>query len=554
MASTDGRDWVSFNGEIYNYLEIRAELMRAGFSFRTGTDTEVILAAYRAWGVDCFSRFNGMWGIALWDGAHRHLVLSRDRLGVKPLFFTTTAKGLVFSSEIKAILSTGLVAPRLNLRVAIDYLKWSMVNHHDETFFADIGSFPAGHYAVIDERLTVHPKPFWSIEVGNAPETTEMEEAAPRFREIFRDSVALRMRSDVPVGSCLSGGLDSSAIVCQATELISGGADPLHIFNAASEDIRFDERQWCRLVQQRTGAHAHYVFPDGDGFATELDQLVWHQEEPFTTASIYAQWAIMRAARESGIPVLLDGQGADEGLCGYRKYYFFYLRELLAKGDIPTLLWEGMSLVLRGDRGLLRWRDGTRYLPAFLRRAAVDLSSVLTQHGRDLWNESSLDLGGARSIRERQILDLQRYSVPSLLRYEDRNSMAWSVETRVPFLDYRLVEWLVSLDAGLKLRGGQTKAVMREGLRGLVPDRILDRRDKMGFVTAQELWMKARLGEMAKECLRGRDFPLSSIIDGRRLANAFDPGDQGPPAIQQADVFRVFILANWMRRFHVAFH
>ena len=553
MASPDGKDWVCFNGEIYNYLELRQELADSGFVFGTGTDTEVVLAAYRAWGVECFKRFNGMWGIALWDGRRNRLVLSRDRLGVKPLYFAVVQGALVFSSEIKAILSTGVVKPKLNIPVAMDFLKWSMVNHRDETFFAQIQAFPPGHFAVIDEGCSVEPQSYWVLETEESQGIIGMEEAACRFADLFRDSVNLRMRSDVPVGSCLSGGLDSSAIVCQADLLRPVGAEPLHTFNAASEDPKFDERVWCRLVNERVEASATHIFPSAEGFAAEFDDLIWHQEEPFTSASIYAQWAIMRAARAARIPVLLDGQGADEGLCGYRKYYAFYLRSLLRKLDFSSLLREAIDLVRNGDRGLLRWREGARYLPSILRRRVIDLSSVLTPEGEMAWGESHLDLGTASSIGVRQRLDLTRYSVPSLLRYEDRNSMAWSIETRVPFLDYRLVEWLVKLEPGLKLRGGQTKAVMRKALRGMVPDKILDRRDKMGFVTAQEFWMKEALRPAVENCLRDPDFPLARLIDPDATLQAYQRWVSGQSALAQGDVFRVFVLARWMRRFNVQF-
>ena len=551
MASPDGKDWICFNGEIYNYLELRAELSKSGFSFHTGTDTEVVLAAYRAWGTECFKRFNGMWGIALWDGSRNCLVLSRDRMGVKPLFFASVPGTLVFSSEIKAILGTGLVEPQLNVGVAMDYLKWSMVNHRNETFFARISAFPPGHFAVVDERRVVVPQAFWSLDVKPVPESLGMEDAAARFAELFRDAVELRMRSDVPVGSCLSGGLDSSAIVCQADRLRTEQAGYLHTFNAASEAPQFDERVWCRLVNEQVGANAHHVFPSAEGFSADLDELVWHQEEPFTSASIYAQWAIMRSAREAGIPVLLDGQGADEELCGYRKYYLFYMRELLGKRDFPSFVREGVALYRNGDRGLLRWREGARYLPAFLRRGVADLSAVLTKRGLEAWAASSLNIGKAQSIGQRQFLDLTRFSVPSLLRYEDRNSMAWSIESRVPFLDYRLVEWLVNLEPGLKLRGGQTKALMRKALRGMIPDQILDRRDKMGFETAQEVWMKGSLAPLINECLISPRFPLISLVDAMALHQAYGRWQSGMSGLGHADIFRVFVLARWMERFNV---
>jgi asparagine synthase (glutamine-hydrolysing) len=550
MNSHDGKDWICFNGEIYNYLEIRAELSKSGFSFRTGTDTEVILAAYRAWGVDCFKRFNGMWGIALWDGSRKCLVLSRDRFGVKPLFFAVKSEAIVFSSEIKAILRTGVVSPKLNVSVAMDYLKWSLVNHNNETFFSDIMSFPPGHYAIVDERQIVDPIAFWTLKVSPQPELLGISDASNKFINLFEDAVSLRMRSDVPVGSCLSGGLDSSAIVCAANELQSH-ANRIHTFNAASEDPRFDERYWCEIVNKKIDANFHHIFPGPEGFIDDLDNLIWHQEEPFTSTSIYAQWAIMRAARESNIPVLLDGQGADEALCGYRKYYFFYMKDLFKKYNFYTLFKEVFGLAANGDRGLLRWQEGVRYLPSILKARVNDISTVLTPQGLEAWSESFIDLGNSLTIANRQALDLTSFSVPSLLRYEDRNSMAWSIETRVPFLDYRLVEWLVNLAPSLKMHGGQTKALMRKALFGKVPDQILNRRDKMGFVTAQEVWMREHLSPLIKKSILSQNFPLSSLIDSNLLYLAYERWRSGAVGLGQSDVFRIFILAKWAEKFNV---
>lgn len=552
MSSPEGRDWISYNGEVYNYLELRRELETEGFTFKGGSDTEVVLAAYRAWGLSCFERFNGMWAIALWDGEYRRLVLSRDRLGVKPLFYTRTPDALLFASEIKAILATGVLSPRVNASVAIDYLKWSMVNHRHDSFFSDIHSLPPGHYAVIDDRLSdVRPQPFWSLQAPAVHVSMGMDEASEQFAELFRDAVRLRLRSDVPIGSCLSGGLDSSAIVCQAHELRPAEAGPLHTFNSASTDPRFDERRWCELVNDRIGAAGHHVFPSGEAFEQDLDALIWHQEEPFTSASIYAQWAVMRDARANAIPVLLDGQGADEGLCGYRKFYMFHLANLWRGRCFGHLASELFALATRGDRGLLRWREGARYLPAFLRGRVPSVSGLLNPGAVSLWQESELPLGGAGAIAERQVADLTRFSVPSLLRYEDRNSMAWSIESRVPFLDYRLVEWLVSVPADVKLSGGHTKAVMRRALRRLVPDAILDRRDKMGFVTAQELWMRDALRPAIERCFSDPEFPLSFLVDPTAVLREYRLWLTGQSKLPQQDFFRLFLLARWMKRFDV---
>ena len=551
MSSVEGGDWISYNGEIYNYLELRDELEAAGHTFTTDSDTEVVLCAYQAWGTDCFKRFNGMWAMALWDGQRGRLVLSRDRLGVKPLYYSNVSDGLVFASEIKAILSTERIKPRLNLQVAMDFLKWSIVNHRDDSFFKDVHALPAGCFAIVDETRSVVPQSYWSLSCEADQFVADSEHAEAKFAELFRGAVALRLRSDVPVGSCLSGGLDSSAIVCQAQDLRVSKHEPIQTFSASSDDPRFDERKWCQIVNDTVGAASHYVFPSGEGFRRDLDDLIWHQEEPFTSASIYAQWSVMSAARESGVPVLLDGQGADEGLCGYRKFYLFYLRELASSGRWIRAIREGISLILRGDRGLLRWREGVRYLPKLLRSRLPSIADYLTPAGLSAWDTSALQLGGGRSVRDRQIQDMTRLSVPSLLRYEDRNSMAWSIESRVPFLDYRLVEWLVCLPTSLKLSRGRTKALMRDSLRGLVPNAILDRRDKMGFGTAQEEWMRTSLSQEIEQCFSAKNFPLAKIVEQSALINAFNLWQKGESVLPQQEFFRLFILARWMRCFNV---
>lgn len=549
MSSPGGDVWICFNGEIYNYVELRNELIELGFSFSTATDTEVALMAYKAWGVECFNKFNGMWALALWDDKKKKIILSRDRLGVKPLYYASANESLIFASEIKAILSTGLVDKKINMPVAIDYLKWAIVDHSNDTFFDGVYAFPAGHYAVIDESGVIRPVSFWSLETQSELNKFDLDEAIHRFRNLFMDSVRLRLRSDVPVGACLSGGLDSSAIVCQANQLRGSQTEKLHTFNAASKDPRYDERSWCDVVNKDIDANAHYVFPNSEEFQDELDRLIWHQEEPFTSASIYAQWTLMKEARNSHIPVLLDGQGADEILCGYRKYYIFYLQEIIKKKNLLSFAREFISLLRFGDRGIFRLHEGKRYLPKFFRRD--HLMKSLTDKGKTLWSRSSINISSAGSISDRQILDIRKYSVPSLLRYEDRNSMAWSIETRVPFLDYRLVEWLVNISTNIKLSGGRTKYLLRTAMRGIVPDAILDRRDKMGFVTEQEQWMRDNLFTTIEKCFMDKDFPLSSILDKNALVEMLTDWKNNKPGIAYSDIFRIFVLARWMRRFDV---
>jgi asparagine synthase (glutamine-hydrolysing) len=555
FVSTDEHLAMVYNGEVYNYVELRQELEASGVQFRTATDSEVVLEAYRKWGTDCFSRFNGMWALAIWDKRQGRLVLSRDRFGIKPLHLTQHEGKLYFASEIKALLTLPGLPRRLNKSIAADFLRWGTVNHTQETFFQGIMAFPPGHFASIDMSQAPVPMPvaFWRPPSADrlAARSVSAADAEEEFRTLFASAVDLRLRSDVPVGACLSGGLDSSAIVCKVAEGLPKN-HRLATFTSASTDPAFDERNWSDLVIEKCGTEPHTVFPAEQGFGTDLDALILTQEEPFPTASIYAQYLLMKSARDADVPVLLDGQGADEALCGYRKYLVYALLESAKQNQWGGFLSGLTSLAIRGDRGLLRLSEGVRYLPSFLRRGNADpMGGVVQTEFLDTWNASSpgSTLTTYRSS-ERQIDDLLRFSVPPLLRYEDRNSMAWSIESRVPFLDFRLVEYLLELPTKAKISKGQTKALMRNALRGLVPDAILDRRDKMGFVTAQNQWMRGSLGKAISGAFRAPDFALGALVDAERAETLLSAEGYWAGASLNA-AFRIFILNRWAQLHNV---
>ncbi|MCV2218230.1 asparagine synthase (glutamine-hydrolyzing) [Thauera sp. Sel9] len=551
MSYADGRYWITYNGEVYNYRELREELRSRGCTFRSESDTEVVLAAYSQWGADCFARFNGMWALAIWDAVEQKLILSRDRFGVKPLHFRVQNNTLWFSSEIKGVLAGATAPTQANDRVVHDYLVFGTINASNETFFDGIAAFPPGCHATVSaQNLVPSPKPYWHLELGlGEGKVPSFEEACDTFRELITSAVKLRMRSDVPVGACLSGGLDSSSIVSLMARIASSS---VHTFTARFSEPEFDESLWAQRVIDATGVVGHMAEPTESALIDDFAQLVWHQEEPFSTASLYAQWAVMREARRNSIPVLLDGQGADEILGGYRKFYAFHVLSLLRQKRFIHASREALAVLLNGDRGYWRWHEGIRYLPAFLRPDGFKVEDFLRPSSRALSAASTVALGATSDIRERQMLDLNHYSVPSLLRYEDRNSMAWSVESRVPFLDYRLVEFAVRLPIGHKLRAGRTKAVLRHGLRGIVPDQILDRRDKMGFVTPQSQWMNGSLGKhMEDACLDAAQI-LGRWVDVQALLRAWRTMPPAERQTAQAVVFRIGTLARWLNRFNIS--
>eukprot|EP00439_Symbiodinium_sp_Y106_P088927 s1_g1463.t1 len=551
FVTSDEQLSMVYNGEVYNYLELRQELEAKGTRFRTATDSEVVLEAYRTWGTDCFARFNGMWALAIWDNRTKRLVLSRDRFGIKPLHLTQHKGKLYFASEIKSLLAIANLRRRLNTEIAADFLRWGTVNHTLATFFEGISCFPPGHFASIDATHDIrpHPVPFWRPPGDGqlAARHISASDAEEEFRALFGSAVALRLRSDVPVGACLSGGLDSSAIVCKVAEGLPAD-HRLATFTSASKDPAFDERRWSDLVIDQCRTEPHAIFPQENGLTADLDDLILAQEEPFPTASIYAQYLLMKEARGAGVPVLLDGQGADEALCGYRKYLIYGILENAQQNQWIKVVSGLAGLVLRGDRGLLRLSEGVRYLPGFLRRGKADPMAAAVRPGfAETWNASrpGSSLSTYRSS-ERQIDDLLRFSVPPLLRYEDRNSMAWSIESRVPFLDYRLVEFLLELPTSLKVSNGQTKALMRNALRGLVPDPILDRRDKMGFVTPQHSWMRSGLGDDIVRAFQAPDFRLGSLLDAGEVEGLTRAEGYWAGASLNA-AFRVFILDRWAK-------
>ena len=546
IASSDGSCWIVFDGEIYNVAELRSELEALGARFLTGTDAEVVIAAYQLCGTDCFRRFNGMWALVLWDQRKACLVLSRDRLGIKPLHYTRCPGGWIFASEIKGLLAACLEKPRMHAALALDFLELAAVSHTEDTLFQGIKSFPPGSYAVLHSPSDeVTPKKFWSLE-DPPPEglPSTFAEACEHFSRLLQDAVRLRLGRAARLGACLSGGLDSSAIVCQAS---AQAGDALDCFTAGSESPKLDERHWARMITDRTGSRAHPVLPTAQGFSEALEALIWHQEEPFASSSVFAQWLIMAKARETGTDVLLGGQGADEILCGYRKYAVFRLLELLRAGRYHLFLAELLGLAYRGDRGTWDWRSGRRHLSGWLLPRSKALAFLPPADAAP--SRSLRPITG--TIRDRQILDVTALSLPSLLRYQDRNARAFGVETRAPFLDHRLVEWCVALPPEFKLAGGRTKRLLRDAARGQVPQAIIDRRDKIGFATDQDGWIRGAMAAAFRSTFEDLPSALRDLVDQTALTAEFDRYLAGRSALGHQEFFRVFILARWIERMGV---
>jgi asparagine synthase (glutamine-hydrolysing) len=546
MQIDDGCFCVTFNGEIYNYKEIRIELLRLGHSFNSGTDTEVLLRSYQQWGEECLHRFNGMWSFAIFDRPAQKLFCARDRFGVKPFYFVASDSAFYFASEIKQVLAASGIKREANSAVVADFLEWGLQDHRKETSFMGVSQLLAGHSLSL--KLSDHLRPriskYWELQT-HPPLQISPETAVDEFRNRFADSVSLRLRSDVPVGVALSGGLDSSAILCVAKRLWPEST--FQAFSACFTQPGLDERAYICAILAATKSVRHWAFPDSGSFWKNLETIVYHQDEPVGGPSVFAQWSVMQDARDNGVPVLLGGQGGDESLCGYRKYYFFHLWHLFRNAD-PLVFSESLAFLSSGTSS--SWSAGTigRYLPELLRKRGSALQRLATPALREASKDARYLVGAADSIADRQKIDLQITSLPKLLRHEDRNSMAHSIESRLPFLDYRLVEFAVRCPAGLKLRDGWSKWMLRESLAGTLPDQVRLRKSKLGFNTPEAEWMKQGLRNGHRNLCDPSTVRLGSLLKPESLAlecARFLEGASG--SLPPETLFRALSLELWAR-------
>jgi asparagine synthase (glutamine-hydrolysing) len=539
FSSADGAQQLVFNGEIYNYLELREELRAKGHRFRSETDTEVILAGYREWGDRCVERFNGMWAFAIWDRARRALFCSRDRLGIKPFYYRVTSETFAFASE-PWVLGSREARPA----AVRDYLEQGYVDAEDETFFAGVFRLPPAHSLTVTAD-GMKLRRYWSLEPSDPP-----DDPVAAVRALFLDAVRLQLRSDVPVGTCLSGGIDSSSI---AVAVAHHGHERQKTVTAYFEDAGFDERPFARAVVERTGAEAYWVsFQDRD-LVADLPAIVRAQGEPFGSTSICAGWYVMREARTAGLTVMLDGQGGDEVLAGYRASFGYRLSDLLLAGRIAESMRELRAFAQVHGRGWAAVALATPHVPERLRLAARGrlrgASTLLADELRGAPTDVS-ENGNAFPDRLRRQLHLllTRRGLPELLRYEDRNSMAHSLEARVPLLDHRLVELLFSLPGDELIRGGQTKSVLRRALSDLLPSEVRARRDKLGFVTPEGRFLRGALGELAADVFASGSFRNRGFVDERAAASRLARHRRGETRAGM-ELWRALNLELWAREF-----
>ncbi len=536
MKNRDASLVITYNGELYNYIELRDELVKRGHVFLTKTDTEVLLAAYQEWGRECLPRFNGMWAFAIWDTRKRTLFCARDRFGEKPFYYFYDGSTLIFSSEIKALLMK-MSKVRANESLIYDYLLHGMLDHTEETFFQSVKKLPPASWMEIGENMQLGK--YWDFEVSNENGYDYNSSIKDEIRELFVDSVRIRLRSDVPVGSCLSGGIDSSSIV-SVIDRFFPGSHQFQTFSACFDDPSLDERTYIEAVKKNTSILPHYTFPQPEQFDADLEKLLWHQEEPFGSTSIFAQWCV---AQESSryVKVLLDGQGADEGLCGYRKFYFFYLKKLLEKRFFSRFIWEGISFFSSYEiLKTLHLKHGMKYLKKDL---STSTARLLRDSFAKLYSHRSLAYGYTSDLGSRIKNDYTTWSLPVLLRYEDKNMMAHSVESRLPFLDHRFVEKIASLPLSYKMKNGFTKYILRDALEGILPLEIAKRRSKLGFAAPQEPWLYKYREKIAATI--GHNEFLQYYVNSDQIIEMLN----GSRSLNHVSIFRTYLLAKWAKMF-----
>lgn len=557
MCSKDRLAWIVFNGEIYNYIELRDELMKLGHSFTSTSDTEVILAAYDQWGVACFPRFNGMWGLAIVDMRRRVVVLSRDRLGVKPLYVWARNGALAFASEIKQFFALPGVEAVANLDALAEYIDTGY-EAPPATFFADIRAFPAGCWGEISCAQPEYPRahPFWHPE-RLADNHISRDDATDETRALFEDAVRLRLRSDVPIGVCLSGGLDSSSIFCQVQRLKNGDGRSTGAFSAAFREASFDERHYITMVLDQYGGRAFYTFPTPEGFLEDFDQFIFQHDEPPGSLSQYAAWCVMRLAREQRVPVILNGQGGDELFSGYWPAYYLFLRQNVARAPVHVAR-HLLGALLPGGNPMLvsqmlshlyQYRHRSR------RQNRTLLRSCCASAGFTLGENWAQEVQHLDPMQYR-LAEIRRVHLPRLLKWDDRNSMAFGIEGRHPFLDYRLVEWALTLPPGLNLSRGWNKLLLRRALSDVLPLAIQWRRSKVGFETPQSAWIGTTLRPAILQWVQQPSERLREIVqvsELQRLAKPLLASKKGHRMDEcQKLLVRLFFLDRWLERFQPA--
>lgn len=562
MCNEDGTVWVTYNGEIYNFAELRDDLKTRGHRFKSASDTEVIVHAYEEWGEDCVRRLQGMFAFGLWDARNEILLLARDRVGIKPLYYTNTGRSLLFASELKALLLDPLVPRRRNLAAVHRFLTYYYLPG-PETLFSDIYKLEPGHLLLV-KRGQVQKKQYWDLSFDKSRKWRSLSEAAEVLEPLLRQTIRDHLISDVPVGVLLSGGVDSTAILRHAVEQTT---HPVQTFTVAfAGGAVADERPYARLAAERYGTEHHEITFSANEFREFLPKYVWHMEEPVCEPPAIALYHVAKLARDSSVKVLLSGEGGDEAFGGYETYRNIILLEQLKRTLGPA---KGSLRLGLGALGFLGWGGAEKYrklvdrqFPAYYRSRAAVGDTVFSSPGSSLYtgefaeivraqqrDDVALHLGNAmngRSVLDQMLyVDTKTWLPDELLVKADKMTMAASTELRVPLLDFRVLEFAASLPQQFKVRNWSTKRVLREALKRAVPPEIL-RRKKAGFPVPYASWLKTELKEYLSDTLLGES-AVSMYLDKHGLESLVRDAPTRPT--WPKEIFSLLVLELWHQQF-----
>ena len=503
MADETGNYWITYNGEVYNYLELKKELQKLGIEFKSNTDSEVVLKAYIQWGEDCLHKFNGMWAFAIYNVKDQKLFASRDRFGVKPFYYFKSDTNFAFSSEQKALVMSSIIPREINKKAAFDYLAFASLENDPSGLFKGVIELEPGKVLRLDyKNWLVEVEQYYDLKFSTKKEALNSRKETEYIEEIkhlFKSSVDFRLRSDVPVGACLSGGIDSSAIVTQMAEL---GQKDIFTFTASSKDPKFDETKYAGVVNKKVGATSNLIYPQSDDLVKDLEELVYAQDIPLFSTSTYAQFRVMKQVKESGVKVVLDGQGGDELFGGYLPYHINHWMDDLRSGNIGRLVRElksfnSLSSGIQFFTKQYLKHYGVKTMPSFVFKKIIQ--KVQSEHqyiSRELLNEYGK--GAYKKSKEKPpkslngILKHEFYNsrLKQYLKCEDRCSMWHSIEARTPFSDdLNLVEYVFNIPGAYKIQKGVKKYLLKEATKHILPKEIYHRKDKMGYVTPNNQWI-----------------------------------------------------------------
>jgi asparagine synthase (glutamine-hydrolysing) len=484
---------ITYNGEVYNYIELKDELKKLGYSFNSNTDTEVILAAYDKWGESCVNKFNGMWSFALFDRKENNIFCSRDRFGIKPFYYTEVDNKFIFGSEIKQLLEfhdRNLV----NKDILIDFIVTRFEDYNNDTFFQGIKKLEQSHNLIYDlNNHSFSIKRYYDITINDEVKKLSLDDSISEYREKFNQAINYRLRSDVKVGTCLSGGLDSSSIASiAAQEYNKKSSERFTAIHAKSSEKTTDESGYAKLVSDYSNINLVITEPSSSDIKNSINEVVYTQEEPFAYMDVFLQYFVMKKAKEEGCTVMLDGQGGDETLLGYSRYYPSIYYSIFKNDGIFPAIKSVLNSKKNNAKMRLNWilkftigsffssmrKRYLKYNTSFL-RPYKNTFSILDKISNSFFNVNDL-----------QVFDIYHTNLPLLLRYEDKNSMRHSVETRLPFLDYNALEVALSINTNYKIKDGWSKYILRKSIGRNIPEEVIWRKNKLGFNPPESTWFE----------------------------------------------------------------